>query len=145
VFLSPQVHNICFHKYTPLSHFIKWNEIVFFPNILPRLYSNIICKNIGKFFQKFEMGYIQTCTPLESSTMWHPKGGHRSVLWPYPHYPSWHFWVWCHFLFMMLNLWRYFDEFRLLFGFKLHKIPLLLDNQAFKGLSLVEMLCYFCV
>ncbi len=59
VFLSSQVHNICFHKYIPLSHFIKWNEIVFFPNILPRLYSNIICKNIVKFFQKFEVGYIQ--------------------------------------------------------------------------------------
>ncbi len=36
---------------------MKWNS--FFPNILPRLYSNIICKNIVKFFQKFEVGYIQ--------------------------------------------------------------------------------------
>ncbi len=30
-----------------------------------------------KFFQKFKVGYIQTCTRLES--MWHPKGGHHSV------------------------------------------------------------------
>jgi len=35
-----------------------------------------------KLFQKFEVGYIQTCTTLESNTMWHPKGGHRNVLSP---------------------------------------------------------------
>jgi hypothetical protein len=29
------------------------------------------------------VGYIQTCTSLESSTMWHPKGDHHSVLSPY--------------------------------------------------------------
>jgi len=33
-------------------------------------------------FQKFEVGYIQTCTHLEDNTMWHPKGGHCSVLSP---------------------------------------------------------------
>jgi hypothetical protein len=42
-------------------------------NILPSLYSNIICKNIVIFFQTFEMGYTQTCTPLENSIMWHPN------------------------------------------------------------------------
>jgi hypothetical protein len=60
---------------------MKWNS--FFSNILPRLYSNIICKNIVKIFQKFEMGYTQTCTSLESSTMWHPKGGHHIVFFPW--------------------------------------------------------------
>jgi hypothetical protein len=34
-------------------------------------------KNILKIFQKFEVGYTQTCTFQESSTMWHPKGGHQ--------------------------------------------------------------------
>jgi hypothetical protein len=34
-----------------------------------------MCKNIVKIFQKFEVGYIQTCTSLESNTMWHPKRG----------------------------------------------------------------------
>jgi hypothetical protein len=47
---------------------------------LPRLYYNIICKNIVNFFQKFEVGYTQTCTSLESNIMWHPKGDHHSVL-----------------------------------------------------------------
>jgi len=74
---------IYFYKYTPISHIIKWNEIVFFNNILLRLYFNITCKNIVKIFQKFEVGYIQTCTLLESSIMWHPKGGHYSVLSPF--------------------------------------------------------------
>jgi hypothetical protein len=49
---------------------------------LARLYSNIICKNIVKCFQKFDVGYIQTCTFLKSNTMWHPKGDHRNVLSP---------------------------------------------------------------
>ncbi len=74
------VYYICFHKYILISYFIKWNEIVFLSNILLRLYFNIICKNIVNFFQKFEVGYTQTCTPLESSTMWHLKGCHHSVL-----------------------------------------------------------------
>jgi hypothetical protein len=43
------------------------------------LYFNIIWKNIVKFFQKFEVGHIQACTPLEGSIMWHPKGGHHNV------------------------------------------------------------------
>ncbi len=60
---------------------MKWNN--FFSNILPRLYSNIICKNIVKIFQKFEMGYTQTCTSLENNTMWHPKGGHHIVFFPW--------------------------------------------------------------
>jgi hypothetical protein len=59
---------------------MKWNNL--FSNLLPRLYSNIIWKIIVKIFQKFEVGYIQTCTSLESNTMWHPKGGHWSVLSP---------------------------------------------------------------
>jgi len=58
---------------------MKWNNFLF--NILPRLYSNIICKDIMKLFQKFDMGYIQACTPLESSIMWHPNG-HHNVLSP---------------------------------------------------------------
>ncbi len=72
MFLNTKIHYIHFHKYTPISHFITWNKIVFFfSNFLPRLYFNIICKNIMKIFQKFEVGYTQTCTSLESSTMWH--------------------------------------------------------------------------
>ncbi len=51
---------------------MKQNNLFF--NFLPRLYSNIICKNIVRIFQNFEVGYIQTCTSLESSTMWHPRG-----------------------------------------------------------------------
>ncbi len=81
VLLSTQVHYICFHKHTSISHFMKWNS--FFLNFLPRLYSTIICKNIMKIFQKFEVGYIQTCTSLENNTMWHPKRGHCSVLSPW--------------------------------------------------------------
>ncbi len=34
-------------------------------------------------FQKFEVGYIQTCTSLKSSTMWQPKGGHHNKLSPH--------------------------------------------------------------
>jgi hypothetical protein len=65
------VCSICFHKYIPIFHFIKWNEIVF---------KKISCLGyIVKFFQKFEVGYTQTCTPFKSSTMWH----HRSVLSPF--------------------------------------------------------------
>jgi len=59
---------------------VKWNNL--FYNFLHRLYYNIICKNIVKFFQEFEVGYTQTCTSLESSIMWHPKGGHCNVLSP---------------------------------------------------------------
>ncbi len=73
MFFNTQMHYICFHKYTPISHFIKWNEN-FKKYILLRLYFNITCKKIVKFFQKFEGGYTQTCTPLENNTMWHPKG-----------------------------------------------------------------------
>jgi hypothetical protein len=35
-----------------------------------------------EFFQKFEVGYIQTCTSLKS-IMWYPKGDHHSVLSPF--------------------------------------------------------------
>jgi hypothetical protein len=56
----PQIYySISFYK-------MKWNS--FFKNILPKLYSNIMCKNIVVFFQKFEVGYTQTCTSLESNT-----------------------------------------------------------------------------
>jgi hypothetical protein len=34
---------------------MKWNN--FFSNLLPGLYFNIICKNIMKQFQNFEVGY----------------------------------------------------------------------------------------
>ncbi len=56
-----------------------WNEIIHY-NILFKLYSNIICKNIVKIFQKFEMGNIQTHTFLKKNTNWHPEGHHCSVL-----------------------------------------------------------------
>jgi hypothetical protein len=59
---------------------MKWNN--FLKKILFMLYSNIICKNIVKIFQKFEVGYIQTCTSMKSSTMWHLKGGHCNVFSP---------------------------------------------------------------
>jgi hypothetical protein len=73
--LFPQIYsNLPFYK-------MKWN--IFVSNILPRLYSNIICKNIVKFFQKFDMKYIQTCTPLESNIMWHLEGSYYSVFSPY--------------------------------------------------------------
>jgi hypothetical protein len=82
VFLNIHVHYICFHKiYSNLSFYkMKWNN--FFSNILIRLYFDIICKNIVKIVQKFEVGYSQTCTSLESSGMWHPKANHRNVLSP---------------------------------------------------------------
>jgi hypothetical protein len=82
MFLNTHVHCIRFHKYIPISHFIKWNENNFYSNFLPRSYLNIICKNIVKFFQKFEVWYTQTCTSLENSTMWHPKRSYYSVFSP---------------------------------------------------------------
>jgi hypothetical protein len=57
---------------------MKWNSSFF--HILP-IYV-IFQHNMQKYceiFQKFEMGYIQACTPLESSIMWHPKGDHHNV------------------------------------------------------------------
>jgi hypothetical protein len=43
----PQIYsNIPLYK-------MKW---IFFSNLLPRLFSNIICKNIVKIFRKFEVG-----------------------------------------------------------------------------------------
>ncbi len=73
--LFPQIYsNLPFYK-------LKWNN--FFINLLPRLYFNIKCKNIVKKFQKFEVGYIQTCASLESNIMWHPKRGHHNVLSPF--------------------------------------------------------------
>ncbi len=72
--LFPQIYtNLPLYK-------MKCNSL--FLNILPRLYSIIIWKNITIFFQKCEVGYIQTCTPLESNIMWHPKRGHCNVLSP---------------------------------------------------------------
>ncbi len=47
-----------------------------------KLYSNILCKNVVEIFQIFEMGYIQTCTSLECSRMWHPDRGHRNKFSP---------------------------------------------------------------
>jgi hypothetical protein len=82
MFLNTQVHYIRFLKYTPISHFIKWNEIILILIFLPMLYFNIICKNIMKIFQKFEVGYTQTCPSLESNTMWHPKRSRYKVISP---------------------------------------------------------------
>ncbi len=45
---------------------MKWSVFLIF---LPKLYSKIICKNIVKIFQKFEVRYIQTCTSFKSNTM----------------------------------------------------------------------------
>ncbi len=53
-FVSTNIIYISFYK-------MKWNTL--FSDILPMLCSNIICKNIVKFFQKFDMEYTQTCTP----------------------------------------------------------------------------------
>jgi hypothetical protein len=64
-------------------HFIKWNEINFF---LISCRNYILKHNMQKivnFFQKFEMRYTQTSTPLENSIMWHPKGGRHSLLSPF--------------------------------------------------------------
>jgi hypothetical protein len=61
----PQIYsNLPFYK-------MKW--FFFFSNILPRVIF-IICKNIMKGFQKFEIGQIQTCTSLKSIIKWHPNG-----------------------------------------------------------------------
>jgi hypothetical protein len=84
---------ICIFEYTSTLHLLsqicsnlqiyktKWN--LYFSNILFRSYSNIIWKSIVKFFQNFDVGYIQTCTSLESNTMWHPKGDHHNVFSPW--------------------------------------------------------------
>ncbi len=74
---------ICVFEYIGTLHFflqiyynlplyeMKWNS--FFSNILPRLYFYIMCKNIIKFFQMFDVGYTQTYTLMESNIMSHPK------------------------------------------------------------------------
>jgi hypothetical protein len=80
MFFNTHVDYIRFQKKSNFSLYKKWSN--FFINLFSRLYSNIICKNIVKTLWKFEVGYIQTCTTLESSTMWHPKKGHYSVLSP---------------------------------------------------------------
>jgi hypothetical protein len=59
---------------------MKWNN--FWKNFLPKLYCNIICKNIVKISQKFEVKYTQTCTPLKRSIIWQPKGDHYNVFSP---------------------------------------------------------------
>jgi len=63
---------ICVFKYIDTLH------------LFPQIYSNLtyMLKNIVKCFQKFEVEYIQTWTPLESTTMWHPKGRHYNVFSP---------------------------------------------------------------
>jgi hypothetical protein len=86
---------ICVFEYTCTLHLFPWiysnllfykMKYIYFPNVLPKLYSNIIyAKIIVKFVQNFEVGYTQTCTPLKNSTMWHPKKGHHSVLSPFSH------------------------------------------------------------
>jgi len=83
---------ICVFEYTCTIHsfsqiysnlpFYKIKLNIYFLNLLPKLYSNTICKHIVKIFWKFEAGYIQTCTSLESNTMWHLEGGHCNVLSP---------------------------------------------------------------
>ncbi len=51
---------------------------------------NIICKNIVKIFQKFEVGYTQTCTSLESNIMGHPKRGWTLVCFhPFCNWKHW--------------------------------------------------------
>jgi hypothetical protein len=64
VFLSTKVHYNRFHKYTPISHFIKWNEIVSFLISRLRLYSNIICKNkLWKSFESLRWGTLKHAQP----------------------------------------------------------------------------------
>jgi hypothetical protein len=80
---------IHFHKYISIHHFINWNKIYIF-NILPILYSNIICKNIVKFFQSlmwdiFKHAHlwkvVQCDTPKEITIMYfHPLPVHSP--WP---------------------------------------------------------------
>jgi hypothetical protein len=66
---------IAFFSTNILQSLTLWNEMKYiYIYILPRLYSNIICKNVVKIFENFEMGYTQTCTSLESNIMQHPKG-----------------------------------------------------------------------
>jgi hypothetical protein len=82
VFLSTWVHLHLFpqiYSIFPL-HKMKW---FFFSVLLPRLYSNIVCWNFVNFFQNFKVWYIQTCTSLKSSTLWHLKRGHHNVLSPF--------------------------------------------------------------
>ncbi len=70
------------HLFPQIYYNFSWNEIYFFSNTLPRLYFNIISKNIVKISWNFEVVYTQTCTSLENNTIWHPRRGHGSMLSP---------------------------------------------------------------
>ncbi len=79
---------ICFHKYTPISHFIKRN-IKYHFYILPILYSNITCKNILKFFQSlmwdtFKHAHLWKVVQCDT-----PKGITIMCFHPLPIHPPW--------------------------------------------------------
>ncbi len=83
VFLNTHVHHILFPQiYSNLPIYkMKWNH--FFSNILPKVYSNIICKNVVKIFQSLRWDTLKhahpwkviKCHTLKGSTImcFHPK------------------------------------------------------------------------
>jgi hypothetical protein len=83
-----------------LKKLVFWNE-KFQINHMVSKHGSYYVKNILKIFQKLEVGYTQTCTSLKNSIIWHPKGGHCSVLSPrwvhlkLVHYKSYIQWFIC--------------------------------------------------
>jgi hypothetical protein len=82
LFLSTQVHYIRFHKYIPIFHFIKWNEIIFFYNVLFRLYSNIICKILWKSFKSLRCDTLKHAHPWKMTQCDTPNG--VIIVWFHP-------------------------------------------------------------
>jgi hypothetical protein len=81
VFLNTYIGTfICFYKYIPISHIIKWNEIMCFLISCLGYILTWYAKILWNCFKSLKWDRLKTCTPLESSTTWHPKGGHHSVL-----------------------------------------------------------------
>jgi hypothetical protein len=75
VFFSTKVHYIHFHKYTPISHFIKWNEIVFFLISRLRLYYNTIRKiKLWKYFKSLKWNTFKHAHPWKVVQCDTPKG-----------------------------------------------------------------------
>jgi hypothetical protein len=52
--------------------------ITWYPNMLQIMWNDMVQYTFN-FYKDYEVGYIQTCTPLESNIMWHPKGGHYNI------------------------------------------------------------------
>jgi len=58
--------------YSNLTHYkMKWNIFSF--NILLRLYSSIICKNMWNSLKSLKWNTFKHAHPWENSIMWHPK------------------------------------------------------------------------